>query len=844
MIESIWMKNFRKHASLKLEFDPQYNLVHGRNNAGKSTIFYAIEYALFGNITGFKKIEQVTSFEKKQTGVQLIFTARDGNRYKLQRMHDIGKKHEARGSFTLKRILPTVNELGTNDEQYILSSDHGHHEEELSLKINELLGVSKRYFGSAINFQQGSIISILNGDAKLDIVFGITAASTLGETFGGIASDYEKEIKQKESFEAQKRQASEERKENARSLQEREQESATLTVSIQAIEQEARLIDVMQSDVEFLKDTIKAFDNVVKDTREARIALDAAMQQQAQDAAEFGSITGLDARKSDRVKRKTELSDVVSRASTNIENARNQLRDKERVDTLARSLLAEIKAVSEKLVATGAAPGIISSSEEVERKLEASKQQSGLLKMELDLVDNARRDLERKAGDVGGMLRRRQDSSGKATCEYCGAPISDDKIAQEIKQLENEITEINKQLASSNTKGRELKEKQDNLANVLRFLESLAIATKKLEETIKPVEKQDIALMLPSLEARTIAISAGIKELETVVSQEQEQIEKFKLELGTIDGELAILNSNITRAKNVQNRIDELKKALGNTESSINNAHDAVYQRVFSVRHLINGTLQPPPGSNTPAPASLDFFKNLAKLLEPVNQSTDIEEVRAIGVKLTELILRKVTENQTSIKFMQQQLQNVNLLVQEARSRLLEIDKRIATLDSEISRLERMKALAEKYKTFEDLFDKYRKVVRESITRSLESEIARIHTGLSVDDEFSRIELDPTSYVLSITPKHVTTNMTYPAALFEGGGHKLILGLAYKIAIGSIVGRPPFLLIDEPTEFMDTQNRQNLLANLQNVAKATQLFLITHQDVDKINGAKKVLIAR
>ncbi len=55
MLIALKLTNFRHHASLELEFEPKFNLVSGRNNAGKTTIFYAIEYVQFGTVPGFKR---------------------------------------------------------------------------------------------------------------------------------------------------------------------------------------------------------------------------------------------------------------------------------------------------------------------------------------------------------------------------------------------------------------------------------------------------------------------------------------------------------------------------------------------------------------------------------------------------------------------------------------------------------------------------------------------------------------------------------------------------------------------------------------------------------------------
>ncbi|MHA1456226.1 MAG: AAA family ATPase [Promethearchaeota archaeon] len=105
MIESIRLKSFRKHEDMSLEFDEKFNLIHGRNNAGKTTVFFAIEYCLFGGVLGFKKISQLTSFKSKTIGVELIFRSRNGDRFKLQRMHKlVGKTLAAKGFFTLKKL--------------------------------------------------------------------------------------------------------------------------------------------------------------------------------------------------------------------------------------------------------------------------------------------------------------------------------------------------------------------------------------------------------------------------------------------------------------------------------------------------------------------------------------------------------------------------------------------------------------------------------------------------------------------------------------------------------------------------------------------------------------------
>ena len=146
----------------------------------------------------------------------------------------------------------------------------------------------------------------------------------------------------------------------------------------------------------------------------------------------------------------------------------------------------------------------------------------------------------------------------------------------------------------------------------------------------------------------------------------------------------------------------------------------------------------------------------------------------------------------------------------------------------------------EKFENFQKIFVDIQTNIRENLSKTLETQILTFHQHLSVDDEFDKVQIDPKDYHLSVHPKHFKDEELYPATVYQGGGHKLLLGLAYKLALGELIGTPPFILIDEPTEFMDNKNRQNLLTSLNQLSLKSQILLITHQDVDKIRYAKQI----
>ena len=209
MIKKITLKNFRRYVNQSITFDPQLTYIMGENNAGKTTIFMAIEYALFGRVTGFSSQAELAHPNSDKMGVQLEYIGKDGLTYVLQRMHEVVEtsgRLKAKGNYTLKKFED-------DEEVYLSSSDFPKDSEEvLQLKIFESLGISKRLFELAINIKQGEITSILEGSPNLDIVLGVSAASLAEKQLRALAKLYEKEITQLKTLQASQKGFEDEKK--------------------------------------------------------------------------------------------------------------------------------------------------------------------------------------------------------------------------------------------------------------------------------------------------------------------------------------------------------------------------------------------------------------------------------------------------------------------------------------------------------------------------------------------------------------------------------------------------------------------------------------------------------
>lgn len=171
-LHTLRLRGFRRYDDETFTFAPGVNFLEGENNAGKTTVLYAIEYALFGRV-GLLQPAGLLRTGAKAVGVEIVFDGRDGRRYRLQRIHVRPPRSRTtlHGHFTLKAAEP-----GEEAERYLLSSDFDDREDQLADLLVRALGVSRRGWELAVHAKQGTITDLLDGSPQLDIVLGVTSA--------------------------------------------------------------------------------------------------------------------------------------------------------------------------------------------------------------------------------------------------------------------------------------------------------------------------------------------------------------------------------------------------------------------------------------------------------------------------------------------------------------------------------------------------------------------------------------------------------------------------------------------------------------------------------------------
>jgi exonuclease SbcC len=381
VILTLRLRSFRRYGDETLELGPGICFVEGDNNAGKTSLFYAIEYALFGRVTGYKTIAALMAPKAKAMGVELVMRGVDGHRWRLQRMHVLPPRSRkiTIGHFTLKRSArpidaPIEDAVDPHEETYVVSSDFADREEALALALSRALGVSRRYFDVAVHIRQGAIAQILEGPAReLDIVLGVTAAVAAADEMRAMALEREKEASQLPLVEETLRAMERDHESGAVELARLDAELAALALADAALVEEAAKVRTEEA--------------ALVPRSEAERVLDRARQEQL-------------------------------RASTALEDAR---------------------AAAPPELSSEAVPASDDARSEA-REVELAAARDARARSERE-----RREIDTTRGDLGARIRRRDEHAhaGAGTrCESCGQPIDAALAAREIEGWRAELSSL------------------------------------------------------------------------------------------------------------------------------------------------------------------------------------------------------------------------------------------------------------------------------------------------------------------------------------------------------------------------------------------------------------------
>jgi len=204
--------------------------------------------------------------------------------------------------------------------------------------------------------------------------------------------------------------------------------------------------------------------------------------------------------------------------------------------------------------------------------------------------------------------------------------------------------------------------------------------------------------------------------------------------------------------------------------------------------------------------------------------------IEALRRSLAERAGRQAAERQA----LSDLLARFDAQAQALERRRADLEREQASTTTEVNSQQAKAARAERLRRLSAGFKDLQARIRAEASSKLAADSLSLHRQLSKRDEFESLSIDPSDYSVQVVPRDLGEEV--PAALYEGGGHRLLLGLAFRLAVARLAQHCPFLMLDEPTYGLDAAHREALLERIAGQDVSRQILLVTHQAMGDVAG--------
>jgi exonuclease SbcC len=198
---------------------------------------------------------------------------------------------------------------------------------------------------------------------------------------------------------------------------------------------------------------------------------------------------------------------------------------------------------------------------------------------------------------------------------------------------------------------------------------------------------------------------------------------------------------------------------------------------------------------------------------------------------------------------LQGEVRSREVLINDADRQLGEVEGRIQghrqVLDEARIVLERIMEYEAKLRALDRiqaLYDEYGKRLRENTLAQLEYQTYQYFRRLTDQQLYGACRIDRERYTLEVYPLGGSASLP---AWRAGGGHQSLFALAERLALLRVMGFPHLLILDEPTDAVDSENIPQLL---EYVAKSSreigQVLLVTHHGHGEEEGVNIIRVRK
>ncbi|WP_291766007.1 AAA family ATPase [Caldivirga sp. UBA161] len=775
-VELIEIENIRSIRKATVRLSNGVNFIYGLNGAGKTTILDSIALALYG--TDWLKRRRIRLSELvtigASTGAVRLVVNIEGHRYIIQR------------AFTREKVIESQTYVMSENNSRVAGRD-----KEVTRWVTENLGIDVELF-SLLYVRQGELRDILEVNRREEFKFDkLLKIDSMDKLQTDVLRGIEKRLEGEEkALEAAIRENNDEKDRVEGRLSE-------ARVKVKEIESEINKLEVELSVKEDELSKLKEEERRLIGIRERFNALnDELMRLKGELGRINESIKGVEDKIKERdsirarikeieeaLKGVKELRDEVNK----LEEEERDLRDKvitleskesaikglERQRAELSNQLREIEAELEEL------RGKAAERSELEERLKEILTRLN----ELDELKSRKLSLKSEISHIEEELNVLK-SSKEPVCPVCKRPLEPGDRERLIRENNERLRLIREEIREIDSRLRDYSDLKDTEEELRNRLTQAKIATERI----------------PTLESKLRELRSRISELDEelkVAKEEVKELDDVRMKHKGVNARLSELRRKLTEAERLQEEYVRLNAELAKSPEA-------------DLRHLM---------------------ENKANVEARIRELEG--EVEALGKELARLneIENKVKEVEEEVKSLRTRLDKSNGILSQLKASISELESEAKRLRDLINkRSERLRFIRSKIQEVVDLInaiDNAKPALRKALLNAINDELK---------DAFKMLRHKESLIDIYVTEDYEvmvkrSDGKELPVSMLSMGERNLV-ALVLRFALSkAILGDIPIMLLDEPTEHLDSEHRRrvsNWLRDLSNVVDT--LVVTSHVD--------------
>ncbi|BAA79020.1 DNA double-strand break repair rad50 ATPase [Aeropyrum pernix K1] len=454
--------------------------------------------------------------------------------------------------------------------------------------------------------------------------------------------------------------------------------------------------------------------------------------------------------------------------------------------------------------------------------------------------------LEAEARRLVQALSMLEESGGSARCPVCGAELPPGRAEAIARHYRHEAERLRKAAKEKAAEAEKARAEASRLQDKRRRIELLLSRLNQLEEGLRELGFQtpeDLA----KAEQKLRMLRERLEELRKLENSLEEKVRNLSRE------EVALREAK-TRALEVLQRLgikeEEAREKLKTLSSESKKLERMLVSKAEDLATRLGIT----------AYRSLDdLLEKAREALEGVDKELSaierrLEEARRLKEEAAKLkweaeqVMKRLEELEAEEKKLRKEVSRkseIEARLKEVQNTLAELDDRISRIDREMGELQtRIREMKSRKASGEEALKLYLPAAASRRIMEEIGEIAYRRLLAVLEDEMndilSRFNLDVAGVEIrekaarEIEVKAIGGNGAYRPLEAVSGGERTVLALSFVLALNKAVGgKLGFLALDEPTANLDEDRRRSLVEVLRGISVeglVRQLVVVTHHE--------------